>query len=172
MYIKDLTQLPPNHPPSPYNFPVFLEKDNRWGQGILQDGLVLYAVGWLGDGIPSEGKTPPECISRLWDAYKSKLVISDGTAGFHNCELCHGENEWYPDGNAGPIIKWQGQRLRIRGHGHFLIRLNEIVYLSPVLILHYILDHEYRPPDVFIEAVQYGEFLAPDDLIWIEVEAT
>ena len=172
MYIEDLTQFPPNHPPSPYSFPVHLKKGDIWGQGILQDGLVLCAVGWLGDFVPSEGKIPSECISQLWDAYKSKLVISDGTAGFHNCELCHGENEWYPDGDAGPIVKWRSRRLRIFGHGHFLIRDNELVYLSPVLILHYILDHGYKPPDVFIEAVRQGEFLAPSDLIWKKDDAS
>ena len=172
MYIEDLTRLPPNHSPSPYSFPVPLQKDSNWGQGILQDGLVLCAVGWLGDSVPSEGKTPSECISQLWDAYKSKLVISDGLAGFHNCELCDGENEWYPSGDAGPIIRWRGQPLRIRGHGHFLIRINEIVFLSPVLILHYILDHGYKPPDAFIEAVRQGEFLAPNDLIWNDNEAS
>jgi hypothetical protein len=154
MYIEDLTQLPPIHPPSPYNFPIFLQKDNRWGQGILQDGLVLCAVGWLGDSIPSRGPTPSECVFRLWDAYKSKLVISDGTAGFHNCELCHGEDEWYPGGKVGPIINGRGQQLRIYRHGHFLIRFKETVYLSPVLILHYIFDHRYKPPDAFIEAVR------------------
>jgi len=171
MYIEDLTQFPPNHPPSPYYFPVSLKKDSRWGQGVLPKGLVLCAVGWLGDTVPSEGLTSSECISRLWDAYQSKFIISDGTAGFHNCELCHGENEWYPDGKVGPIIRWRANQLRIFGHGHFLIRNHEIVYLSPVLILHYILDHGYKPPDAFIEAVREGEFLAPDDLIWIEANA-
>jgi hypothetical protein len=42
------------------------------------------------------------------------------------------------------------------------------VYISPVLILHYILDHGYRPPDEFIEAVGQGEFLRPSDLVWVE----
>jgi len=168
MYIEDITQLPPTQPPTPYNFPVSIRKDKRWGQGILQDGLILCAVGWLGDYVPCEGKTPSECISRIFDAYKSKLVISDGTAGWHNCELCHGDDEWYPDGEVGPIISWQGRQLRIYGHGHFLIQYNETVYLSPVLILHYILDHAYKPPSVFIEAVEEGKFLTQKDLVWIE----
>jgi len=172
MYIEDITQLPPNHPPSPYNFPVSLRKDNRWGQGILQDGLILCAVGWLGDCVLCEGKTPSECISRICDAYKSKLFISDGTAGWHNCELCHGDDEWYPAGEVGPIISWRGRQIRIYGHGHFLIHLNEIVYLSPVLILHYILDHGYKPPEAFIEAVHDGKFLALDDLIWVKDEVS
>jgi hypothetical protein len=37
-----------------------------------------------------------------------------------------------------------------------------------VLILHYILDHSYRPPDAFVETVMQGEFLKPSDLVWVE----
>jgi hypothetical protein len=121
MYIEDLTQLHSN-PPSPYSFPVPVKRGERWGFGVLEDGLVLCAVGWLGDFVPSEGTTPSECVSRLWDAYKSKLVISDGTAGWPDCELCQGKKDWYPGGQVGPIIKWRGRRLRVKGHGHFLIR--------------------------------------------------
>lgn len=167
MFIEDLTLLPPGSP-SPYSFPVSVKKGERWGYGLLDDGLVLCAVGWLGDFVPNEGKTPSECVSRLWDAYKSETVVSDGTAGWHNCELCHEEKDWYPGGQVGPIIKWRGRKQRVKGHGHFLIRTGEIVFLSPVLILHYILDHAYKPPEDFIEAVKQGEFLAPGDLIWVE----
>ena len=172
MYIKDLTQFTAGHPPSPYNFPIFLQKDDVWGQGILPDGLSLFAVGWLGDRIPSKGVTPSECISRLWYAYKPEQILSDGTAGFHNCELCHGDHEWYPDGKVGPVIRWGGQQLRLYGHGHLLLRFGQSVNVIPALILHYILDHGYKPPDVFIEAVCQGEFLGTNDLEWVEDETS
>jgi hypothetical protein len=84
MYIEDLCRLPPGHPPSPYSFPVPLQKGDQWG------------------------------------------------------------------------------------YGHFLIKTGKIVYISPALILHYILDHKYRPPDEFVAAVGQGEFLKPSDLIWVE----
>jgi hypothetical protein len=35
-------------------------------------------------------------------------------------------------------------------------------------LLHYILDHEYKPPDEFILAAREGEFLVQTDLNWIE----
>ena len=168
MNIKDLTQFPAGHPPSPYNFPIQFQKGNKWGEVFLQDGLTLITIGWLGDCIPNRGATSSKCISRLWDAYEAELVISDGTAGWHDCELCHGEDEWYPGGQVGQIHEWQGRQLRIYGHGHFLNQYNEIVYLSPALILHYILDHEYQPPGEFIEAVEKGKFLTPKNLVWIE----
>jgi hypothetical protein len=36
------------------------------------------------------------------------------------------------------------------------------VYVCPALILHYILDHSYRPPDEFVQAVTQGRFLTRD----------
>ncbi|MBW8010508.1 MAG: hypothetical protein FVQ83_04590 [Chloroflexi bacterium] len=105
---------------------------------------------------------------RLWETYQSKHVINDGTRGWHNCELCQGDDAWYPGGKIGPIIKWNGQELRVRGYGHFLVQTSELVYLSPVLILHYILDHSYRPPEEFVEAVNRGVILEPGDLMWVE----
>ena len=167
MYIEDLYRFPAGHPPSPYSFPVAVKKGDKWGYGQLEGNLELCAVGWLGDFVPSEGETPDECISALWEAYESNNVLSDGTSGFHNCELCHGDNAWYPGGKVGPIVKWRETELQVMGHGHFLIQTDELVYLAPVLILHYIINHKYRPPDEFIEAVNRGAILEPSDLIWV-----
>jgi hypothetical protein len=167
LHIEDLTLLPDGHPPSPYSFPVSLQKEGKWGYGLLPEGLSLCAVGWLGSSIPVEGKMPNECIRRLWKAYKSKLVVVDGTAGWHDCELCEGHDDWYPGGQVGPILNWRGQRLRVRGYGHFLVRSGDLVYIAPVLILHYILDHGYKAPDAFVEAVIKGDFMEPTDLNWV-----
>ena len=167
MHIPDLTRLPSN-PPSPFPFPPPLQREGRWGVGTLPENLELCAVGWLGDSVPSAGETPAACISRLWKAYKSKQFIIDGTAGWHDCELCSGPDDWYPGSRVGPFLRWRGRRLRVRGYGHFLIRYDEIVYMSPVLVLHYIIDHAYLPPDEWVEAVDNGELLGPGDLIWAE----
>jgi hypothetical protein len=40
--------------------------------------------------------------------------------------------------------------------------------MAPVLILHYILDHGYKPPDDFIEAVIAGKCLSMDDLEFVK----
>ena len=39
------------------------------------------------------------------------------------------------------------------------------VYMAPSLLLHYILDHDYRPPTEFLKALSKGRFLTEDDLI-------
>ena len=40
--------------------------------------------------------------------------------------------------------------------------------MCPALILHYILDHGYRPPEEFLRALLQGAFLIGDDLVWAE----
>ena len=37
--------------------------------------------------------------------------------------------------------------------------------MAPALLLHYILGHQYRPPDEFLEAVTQGRFLSENDLL-------
>lgn len=168
MYIQDLTRLPPGHPPSPYYFPMPVKLGDKWGYGFLPEGLILCAIGWLGDTVPTSGDSETECIDRLFRAFKSGSILFDGTAGWHNCELCQGDDQWYPGGQVGPVVRWGWRRVRVRGYGHFLIQHGNIVYMAPALILHYIVDHSYKPPGVFVEAVLTGKILTTSDLIWAE----
>jgi hypothetical protein len=42
--------------------------------------------------------------------------------------------------------------------------------MAPALLIHYIVDHGYRPPDEFTDAVLHGTFLRPNDLEWAEFD--
>ena len=116
--------------------------------------------------MKSKGPVAEDVVDVLLEAYKTKAVFTDGTAGWHDCEICPGPEAWYSEGQVGPVISWRGQRIRLYGHGHHLLRHGFIVYMAPALILHYILAHGYRPPDEFLEATTGGEFLRPEHLIW------
>jgi hypothetical protein len=166
MEIPDLTKFSLEHPPSPYGFPLPLKSGETWGIGRLPEGTTLVAVGWLGSSVKSKGALAEGVVDALFEAYEMKAVFSDGTAGWHDCELCPGPEAWYSDGKVGPVIDWRGRQVRLYGHGHHLIRYDTIIYMAPALILHYILDHGYRPPEEFQEAATSGEFLGPDDLTW------
>ena len=172
MFIPDLTRFSADHPPSPYNFPLPCKRNDRWGVGQLPPGAVLCAVGWLGASVPATGQTPDPCIDTLFNAYGRHATFTDGTAGWHDCEMCSAPEAWYPDGQVGPIIQWRKQPLRLYGHGHHLIRFQDTVYMCPALILHYILDHDYRPPDEFLQALPQAVFLTHDDLVWVEYSAS
>jgi hypothetical protein len=158
MFIPDLTQFPVDHPPSPYNHPVIHRRDGVWGIVQLPPNTHLYAVGWLDNCVPVTGQIPDECITALFIANVHNTIISDGTLGWHDCELCS---------KNGPVIHWQDQQHPLRGQGHHLVRIENSVYMCPELILHYILDHNYKPPDEFLKALIHGSFLTYDDLIWL-----
>ena len=102
------------------------------------------AVGWLSKSKRhASGEIDAECLRRVRVLYAA-LYNSDSfgtmspavTAGFHDCEFCertgqrHGENlELYvrdPDGGG---------------------------YEAPAMLLHYIEEHSYSPPDAFVRAV-------------------
>jgi hypothetical protein len=166
MHVPDLLRFPDGHPPSPYPVPIPLERDEIWGTGRLEDRLLLLAIGWLGDSVPTSGPVPAEVVDALLSAYQRRAIVSDGFAGWHDCELCPGPGAWYHDGEVGPVIHWQGQAQRPFGHGHYLVRAGDIVFMAPALLLHYILDHGYRPPDQFLSAVSPNSFLTTEDLVW------
>lgn len=152
MELRDLHPFDKGHPPSPYGKPLLVVKV---GDGLLPEGLTLRAVGWLEHkGFPT-GTIPKECIDALVGALRGG-VFSDGYRGYHDCTLC---------GAAFPQIKWKRRTIGLQGHGHYLVQLGQVVYMAPALLLHYILDHEYRPPDEFLEAVTNGRFLTERDLV-------
>ena len=93
-------------------------------------------------GFPT-GTVPKECIGALAAALGGG-IFSDSSRGVHSCTLC---------GETFPEVKWRRRRIGLKGHGHYLVQLGSIVYMAPALLLHYILGHEYRPPDEFLEAV-------------------
>jgi hypothetical protein len=115
----------------------------------------LRAVGWLERlGFPT-GSVPKECVAALVAALRGGIFM-DGCRGYHGCFLC---------GEFMPQVKWQRRRIGVQGHGHYLLQLGEVVYMAPALLLHYILDHGYRPPDEFVQAVTAGRFLKEEDMI-------
>lgn len=170
MFIPDLQEFPSDHPPTPYGFRLPIKRGGKVGSAHLPADTVLRAVGWLGNQVPSSGDTREECIDRLVLAYERKQVLSDGTMGWHDCEICTTEDQQCPGGEIGPVIHWRGRDLRLYGHGHYLIQNQDVVYMAPALVLHYILDHQYRPPDEFVEAVIVGSFLTPEDLVFVPDE--
>ncbi|WP_375771213.1 hypothetical protein NR798_10020 [Archangium gephyra] len=96
-------------------------------------GPGLRAVGWLDIEHPyTRGTVEPAFLEALQRHVKTAwapLVM----AGPHFCQFCAEK----PRGGAGNV--W------IPSEHH--------LFIAPELIVHYIADHGYRPPDAFIEAV-------------------
>ncbi|MFC1489144.1 hypothetical protein ACFL6B_04775 [Thermodesulfobacteriota bacterium] len=87
-------------------------------------------VGWLGSKVPHEGKIETQTIKKLEWA-RDNRTIDQAWLGEHECEICNN----YID------------------RGEILIIDGEKMYVAPRMILHYIKEHSYRPPEEFLEAV-------------------
>ncbi len=105
-------------------------------------------IGWLDkDHTFCSGKVPDDFVEALWHFCETPIVQH---RGFHACELCT-EN--------GPGLVTEVHRNTSFGLGSRLICVfgtDGTPYISPDLIIHYVLRHQYRPPDDYISAVVSG----------------
>lgn len=94
------------------------------------------AVGWLeGDDLShNTGKVSLEVI-KLLKEYK----VLNLRMGVHMCEYCSEDSKTIANGN-GEIWVVKGNK----------------TYIAPYLIIHYIEEHNYKPPEEFIDAVLNG----------------
>jgi hypothetical protein len=78
--------------------------------------------------------------------------------GLHVCELCVKPPNLITDTggtNLGVWSEWANQR---SGTGEIRVSHRGITFAAPVLIVHYIEEHGYLPPSVFLKAVEEREY--------------
>jgi hypothetical protein len=64
--------------------------------------------------------------------------------GYHDCDFCNEE--------FGVEMVILGKSCRL-GSGDLRVVAQDVTYAAPDMIYHYVVDHHYRPPDAFIQAV-------------------
>lgn len=64
--------------------------------------------------------------------------------GIHQCELCRDDQ--------ATLLSKRGDRY-VRGNGALYIPTADCVYIGPLMIVHYVREHSYRPPEEFMAAV-------------------
>ncbi|MEV4318829.1 hypothetical protein [Actinocrispum sp. NPDC049592] len=98
-------------------------------------------VGWLGKGTPyPSGPVPPgfrDALVRTASGYQTHA-----TRGFHKCPFCGIRRAT----TAEPVPL-------LLGHAEFHIPGDQVTYAAPTLVIHYIDEHDYQPPQEFIDAV-------------------
>lgn len=113
--------------------------------------LSLIAIGWLAKAHPyPQGEVSEGFKSKLF-GYCVHRVLQ--TRGFHHCEFCT-----QPPGF--PILAQRDGQEAWLGSAEIRVVYQDKVYAAPTLVYHYVVDHHYRPPDEFVEAVLKG--LPPD----------
>jgi hypothetical protein len=123
------------------------------------------AVGWLeAEHEFVRGDVPSDAMGRLellfqhaWQPVYAK--------GWHDCSLC-GFTVKNP-----PIMREIGGRKELLGVKNLLVPAGDVIYAAPSLIIHYIEDHGYKPPDEFLEALAtidptQDEYRAECERIW------
>jgi hypothetical protein len=115
--------------------------------------LGMLNVGWLESSATyTRGPVPPEFADRLSEL--AHEAACRRTRGFHVCDLCPGEL-------TGRVAR---PSVAVERGGQLLLGSAEIRvvapdgkwYAAPELIVHYVRDHGYRPPNGFVEAVLSG----------------
>ena len=98
-------------------------------------------VGWL-DGKFPQAPQSKEFIEKLRE-YTQREFLTSMTRGFHLCPYCQNTEQGRKMGASSSC------EIRVVGQ-------NGEVYASPYLILHYVEEHNYNPPQEFFEAVMHG----------------
>jgi len=100
----------------------------------------IRAVGWLELPHPyPRGPVSQEFRVRLMRLIERPLSAFFAL-GMHWCGFCEAEGKIGPDGRSSQCI--------------LLVPAARCVYEAPIWIGHYVLQHEYQPPDEFCRAVQ------------------
>jgi hypothetical protein len=111
------------------------------------------AVGWLDSAKSfSTGSCPKEVRDKLADLAAKPVRLM---RGYHYCQFCMA---------SAPLPRILGTDTNLvempdvaRGNGEIWItRPDGTNFAAPQLIVHYIDEHSYLPPDGFIEAVRSG----------------
>jgi len=113
----------------------------------------LLLVGWLEGTVPTRGPVEEVVLSTLFAAELRMHYLSDHSCGSHACALC------VPPRHR-PRVRHGDREVTPTGHGFYLVEHCGKAYVAPRLLLHYMVDHGYCPPDEFLTAVCDGRFVA------------
>lgn len=109
---------------------------------------VVKEVGYLWCGHPyTKGKVEELVLERLVAIAKKPLLCA---CGFHACNL---EPCGATQGLPSQLKFRYGAQTLFLGSADILVPDDKAVYCAPNLILHYIRDHGYLPPECFCAAV-------------------
>jgi hypothetical protein len=107
----------------------------------------MIAVGWLDRAHPYDVQTASRRFLSRLHVFCTRTNI--GSMGIHECEFCP-----QPVSN---ISVQDGTHRHHLGSGIMLaFGQRNSIYAAPDLVYHYVCDHHYAPPSVFIQAILRG----------------
>lgn len=128
---------------------------SRYSYHHAQPSDRLLNVGWLENGYAFPVAPPSdELLSALFSACERKV---NPMRGFQSCSFCSSRKHQFTEAH------WKG---KVPTLGSAEIRVANragITFAAPNLIFHYVQEHHYLPPRVFIEALLHLRNSYPDD---------
>lgn len=123
----------------------------RYTDGSEYDELGTVSIGWLDRKHAfTRGKTS--------EVFKQSLLVYcansvNGMRGFHQCHFCnHSQDSLL----MKPVCAHIYGKKVLLGSAEIRVIYGESVYAAPNLIYHYVAEHDYKPPQEFIDAVLNG----------------
>ena len=121
-----------------------IEWQEKWNKELLKHGhenenFKFVAIGYLAWGEPFEkGEVSMNFLNKLHILWNEG--ITHGSLGFHECEFCIDEGNYENRGKSS-------------SEKELIDKENNIKYLFPEMIFHYITEHKFKPSNEFIEFV-------------------
>lgn len=105
-------------------------------------------IGWLGGiGNFPQGRVSEAFLMNLWEYYKSPIYP---TRKIYQNEELDGKGKIFTAICKGRKAQLGSSEIRV------LNKEKGVIYASPSLIIHYIINHNYLPPDEYMDAVIGG----------------
>ena len=114
--------------------------------------LSILNIGWLGSGMSySTGETSSDFVEKI-----KRLIINSETSSFKPIVWrCRGQDRC-PVCDLQDLVLGDGRNIEVLGSSELFIPSslqNNLYFVSPSLIYHFILEHAYLPPSQFIDSV-------------------
>ena len=114
---------------------------------MIDSGPHVRAVGWLDDAHKFTKAEIPQKLQRKLRQYSENWITSTEALawgllmGVHECELCDD----------------------YRASGNFGVPSQELLFVCPEMVFHYVEIHGYRPPEVFLRALEAAPLPGTDE---------
>ena len=108
------------------------------------NSLGTVRVGWLDSHYSfAQAQMPQEFHARLFQFCQHSILHM---RGYHECEFCEPPQAGMLQEARNGVALWLGNaEIRVVGQ--------DKLYAAPTLIYHYVIRHQYAPPDEFVTAV-------------------
>lgn len=126
---------------------MYCQDLTRYQYWLVEGDPPTLNIGWLDSAHEyPRGQVPEPFLGQLWIFCQS---LVNQTRGLHECELC-------VERKLGVRLQGGDEQIWLGSAEIRIFAPDGTAYAAPNMIYHYVVDHHYLPPEVFIRAVLDG----------------